>query len=170
MKKYPRVPLPDDVKNQVLKYLANACFVSAQNRGTKSPINAFTQDSMLEVHGNFMSDGKWKWCDTLIIYVRDYDVELPRDFVEDVSLFFSSGGTVTLIEDARVLKELMKQPGITEEISKKMSEWAELRGSGQSTKEARQQYLSKVKERFVAEHPEYQLYVDIARSHTESVE
>lgn len=87
----PREVLSPWSRIRVLGYLRHRDFLIAGVSGNFL-IDAFTGDKM-PATGTCFTDGKWKWRDDLWLYVRDYDIALPPEFIDDVISFYKHGGT-----------------------------------------------------------------------------
>lgn len=78
----PRIPLEEKTKQIVLDYMTNPDFITWRTFGV-APTSAFT-GKMLHCNGNLLDDGVYYWGDDLPEYVRDWDIQLPSEFVEHV--------------------------------------------------------------------------------------
>lgn len=85
----PRKTYTQSQRVRIMGYLRNADFIQASNFSSKI-YDEFTNEPM-PASGSMFSDGKWSWRDDLWLYVRDYDVELPQEFVQDVETFYQQG-------------------------------------------------------------------------------
>lgn len=117
----PRKPLSKSEKTMVLKYLANSDFLSA-SIVLGNPINAFTGDEMPEFTGSMLDDGVWYWQDTLICYVRDYDVALPEEFVKHVINYFDNGGKTHPLKNQYVVSLMSKDKKYQSLLRRKLND------------------------------------------------
>ena len=84
----------DKTRFLLMSYLRNKDFISigilfdfARDAFTGNPMPAT---------GCIFNDGKWRWKDDLWLYIRDHDVAVPQEFINDVMKFFNNGGKVSL--------------------------------------------------------------------------
>lgn len=86
-------------KLELISYLTNRGFLRLSSFLFNLP-NGFTGEEW-EATGSLFSDGEWKWRDDLWLYLRDYDIALPDEFIEHVHDYFLGGGmTRSVVIDA----------------------------------------------------------------------
>lgn len=82
----PQCVYDKKTRQLIMRYLRNSDFIGVSVFGVRVQ-DAFTGEKM-PARGTFLTDGIWKWTDDLWLYVRDYDIALPDEFVEHVKSFF----------------------------------------------------------------------------------
>ena len=156
----PVAVLPETQKQEVLKYLSNKDFQAILIGGTEPLIDAFTGEKIREVRNDFMRDGKWSWRLELLIYVRDHDVALPKEFLDDVKAFFENGNETIPVEDKR-LSDLTYKYTTEEQIREVLTRKRELLMQGKD--EEAQQFLDDFHKQKLEEHSEYKKYCDVTK-------
>lgn len=95
----PREKLARPVKLHVLYYLSNNDFRGLTVLGARK--KDIFSGKEINAYGTVLSDKEYIWDDDLWIYVRDYDLKLPEDFIKKVEQFFHEGNTITPIIGAK---------------------------------------------------------------------
>lgn len=93
--------LSNATKMKIMGYLRHSDFLEAGVFANWLK-NTFTDDP-IPATGTFFNDDKWRWRDDLWLYVRDYDIKLPNDFIQDVLSFYEHQGTSPIPYQDRIV-------------------------------------------------------------------
>ena len=78
----PQMEWDSDTKACVLDYMfSGENFIATSMKG--APKNAFTGCDLVEALANF-GDGCWQWRGDLPLYIRDYNIAVPEEFIQHV--------------------------------------------------------------------------------------
>lgn len=67
-------------KDKVIKYLSN------QKRIAGCPRTAIDCVTKKEISSSFsvFTDGEYEWCDFLIYHIKEYNIKLPKEFINKI--------------------------------------------------------------------------------------
>lgn len=79
---FPTHILDEELKHLLFDYMTNKDFLEWIGFG-ECLTSPFTNEKIPAL-GNTLTDGTYRWCDDLPIYMKDNDIALPDEFIQHV--------------------------------------------------------------------------------------